>query len=51
MLRCVREDAGLGSPPEQYYTNEIESKNNILKQHVGRKAYQLPEFVESKELL
>ena len=52
MLRCVREDAGLGSLPKPYYTNEIESKNNILKQHVGRKAFQLPEFVEHmKELL
>ena len=52
ILRCVREDVGLGSPPEPYYTNEIESKNNILKQHVGRKAFQLPEFVEHmKELL
>ena len=52
MLRCVQEDAGLGSPPEPYLTNEIESKNNILKQHVGCKAFQLPEFVEHmKELL
>ena len=42
----------MGSPPEPYYKNEIELKNNILKQHVGRKASQLPDFVEHmKELL
>ena len=33
------------------YTNDIESKNNILKQHLQRKASQLPEFVESMKAL
>ena len=52
MIRPVRESAGLGSPPTLYYTNDIESKNYIFKQHLGRKASSLPEFVESmKELL
>ena len=52
MLRSIREKAGLGSPPEPYYTNDIESKNNILKQHVNRKSSSLPEFVDKmKELL
>lgn len=52
MLRPVREKAGLGSPPEPYYTNDIESKNNILKQHVNRKSSHLPEFVDKmKELM
>ena len=52
MIRPVRETAGLGSPPQPYYTNDIESKNNILKQHLGRKASGLPEFVESmKDLI
>ena len=51
MLRPIREKAGLGSPPEPYYTNDIESKNNILKQHVKRKSSHLPEFIEKmKEL-
>ena len=52
MLRPVREKAGLGSPPEPYYTNDIESKNNILKQHVNRKSSHLPEFVDKmKEIM
>ena len=52
MLRPIREKAGLGSPPEPYYTNDIESKNNILKQHVKRKSSHLPEFIEKmKELM
>ena len=51
MLCSLREKAGLGSPPEPYYTNEIESKNNILKQHLNRKASQLPQFIESMKLL
>ena len=51
MIRPLREQVGLGSPPASYYTNDIESKNNILKQHLQRKASQLPEFVESMKAL
>ena len=51
MIRPLREQVGLGSPPTPYYTNDIESKNNILKQHLQRKASQLPEFVESMKAL
>ena len=51
MIRPLREQAGLGSPPTPYYTNDIESKNNILKQHLQRKASQLPEFVENMKAL
>ena len=51
MIRPLREQAGLGSPPTPYYTNDIESKNNILKQYVQRKASQLPEFVEYMKAL
>ena len=52
MPHPVREKAGLGSPPEPYYTNNIESKKNILKQHVNRKSSHLPEFVDKmKELM
>ena len=45
MLPTVREKAGLGSPPTPYYTNEVESKNKVLKE-VQYKSSQLPEFVE-----
>ncbi len=34
MLPSVRENAGLGSPPSPYYTNEVESKNEVLKEKV-----------------
>lgn len=51
MLRPLRESAGLGSPPQAYYTNAIESKNNILKQQVQYKASQLPTFVEHMKSL
>ena len=31
MLASVRESAGLRSPPEPFYTNEIESINRVIK--------------------
>ena len=46
MLPTIREKAGLGSPPSPYYTNEVESKNRILKEAVQYKSSQLPEFVD-----
>ena len=43
----ARIKGGLGNPPTPYYTNKVESKNNIvLKQHVSYKAYDLPKFVD-----
>ena len=52
MVQKVRTEAGLGNPPVPYYTNEVESKNHILKQHVQHKASELPTFVDNmKDLL
>ena len=51
MLRPIREKAGLGSSPGPYYTNDIESKNNIIKQHIHCKSSHLPEFVENMKTL
>ena len=51
MIQPLREQVGLGSPPAPCYTNDIESKNNILKQLLQCKASQLPEFVESMKAL
>ena len=51
MLRPVRERALLGSPPQPYYTNEVESKNNVLKQQLKYKAAQLPQFVDHMKKL
>ena len=46
MLRSMREKAGLGSPPTPYYTNEVESKNRVLKEAVFYKSSQLPDFIQ-----
>ena len=51
MIRPLREKAGLGSPPQPYYTNEVESKNNILKQRVKHKKQDLPSFTEAMKRL
>ena len=45
MLPECRTRAGLGSPPLPYYTNEVESKNKVLKDEVDHKKLQLPDFV------
>ena len=47
MVQEVRIKAGLGNPPIPYYTNEVESKNYVLKQHVAYKASALPNFVDN----
>ena len=46
MLQDVRVKAGLGCPPSPYYTNEVESKNRVLKEEVQYKSSQLPDFVD-----
>lgn len=51
MLQDVREKAGLGNPPTPYYTNEVESKNKLLKEEVEYKSSQLPEFIEKMKRL
>ena len=51
MLRPVREKSGLGCPPSPYYTKDIESKNNILKQYLHCKPSALPDFVDSMKAL
>ena len=51
MIRDVRESAGLGSPPEPYYTNEVESMNKLLKEEVNYKSSQLPDFVEKMKVM
>ena len=52
MTQEARIKGGLGNPPTPYYTNEVESKNDVLKQHVSYKASDLPKFVDHmKDLL
>lgn len=45
MLRSVREEAGLGSPPEQFFTNASECVNSIIKVKVQYKSSELSQFV------
>ena len=45
MLRPIREQAGLGNPPQPFTTNANETVNSVLKFHVNYKSSQLLEFV------
>ena len=52
MLRSVREECGLGSPPAAFTTNGSESLNAMLKHKVDYKKNELPLFIEKvKELV
>ena len=47
MLSPVREEAGLGSPPEPFYTNSSKCINNVLKVKVDYERTELSLFVAS----
>ena len=47
MLLPVREEAGMGSPPEPFYTNSSECINNVLKVKVDYKRTELKLFVDN----
>jgi len=52
MLRSVREECGLGCPPDIFTTNASESVNAILKRKVDYKKNELPVFIDKvKELV
>ena len=52
MIKGVREECGLGSPPTPFTTNASETANYMLKHKVNYKQSELPEFLEKfKELL
>ena len=46
MLKEKRILAGLGCPPEPFYTNSVESKNRVLKHQTNYHKQELPQFVE-----
>ena len=46
LLRPVREQAGLGCPPEQFTTNASESVNALLKNKVDYKRSELSDFLK-----
>ena len=45
MLKTVRAEAGLGSPPQPFTTNASETTNSVIKAHVKYAHSQLMEFV------
>ena len=47
MLKKLRVAAGLGNPPQPYYTNDVECHNNVIKQQTNYRAQELPQFIES----
>ena len=52
MIKGVREECGLGSPPATFTTNASESANYMIKHKVNYKQNELPEFLEKyKELV
>ena len=46
MLRSVRQECGLGCPPEPFITNSSESVNAVLKRKVNYKKSELPDFID-----
>ena len=46
MLRPIREECGLGCPPEPFTTNASESINAVLKNKLDYQRSELPNFVE-----
>lgn len=52
MLRSVREECGLGCPPDTFTTNASESINTMLKRKVDYKRSELTVFIEKlKEMV
>ena len=52
MLSPIQQAAGLGNPPEPFYTNEIESINRIIRKKAGYEASEWLEFCKlAKELI
>ena len=52
MLAPIRQAAGLGNPPEPFYTNEIESINRVIKRKTEYKSSEWPGFCKvARELI
>ena len=47
MLKEKRVAAGLGDPPEPFYTNDVESQKNVIKHQMSYRAQELPQFISS----
>ena len=51
MLKEKRIASGLGDPPETFYTNDVESQNNVIKHQISYKTQGLPQFVSSMKTM
>lgn len=51
MILPIREKAGLGSPPDAFYTNASESINNVIKVKVNYQKNELPLLVQKLQEL
>ena len=52
MLKDVREDAGLGTPPEIFTTNASETINSVIKSHLSHKSSKHIELIDKlKEVI
>ena len=51
MLKDTQEHAGLESLPEPFYTNDVESKNCVLKHQAKYNPQELPEFVQTMKYM
>lgn len=47
MLKSHRIKAGLGNPPEPFYTNDVDSQNNVIKHQNRYSSQELPQFINS----
>ena len=43
--------SGLGDPPEPFYTNDVESQNNVIKHQMSYRAQELPQFISSMKTM
>ena len=52
MLKSVREVSGMGSPPDAFYTNDVESASRIIKHKTNYKVCEWPDFCKlAKDLV
>ena len=51
MLKEKRIASGLGDPPEPFYTNDMESQNNVIKHQMSYKTQELPQFISSMKTM
>ena len=51
MFKEKRIASGLGDPPEPFYTNDVESQNNVIKHQMSYKTQELPQFISSMKTM